>query len=170
MKKTLILAIGLATAMGLAACSTSRTSSPVQQSAMHNSIELSAYRWILSSVTSKGKAAAPAPVVGDNKPLVLDFSEQGVSVSGLCNQLGGSYRLDGRRISISQMMGTLMACADSELMRYEQQVGRQLPEVTHWRLEGHADAPVLVLTFADDNQWQLQGEPTAETPVSENRP
>ena len=163
MKKTLMLTVGMVAVIGLSACSTSRTTSPdsTQQGSMNNTTELQAYHWTLSRVVAGDQTAASVPITGDHKPLVLDFSSQRVSVGGLCNQLNGSYTVEGERISISSMAGTLKACTDSQLMSYERDVGQQLPTVTHWQLDSNAASPALVLTFADNSQWQMRGEPTA---------
>lgn len=165
MKKILALTIGMTALIGLAACSTSQTTShtSAQQGSMNNTTALQAYHWTLSTVTANDQPAAAAPVAGDGKPLVLDFSNQRISVNGLCNQLSGSYTLDGGRMTVSQIASTLKACPDSQLMRYEQDIGQRLPTVTNWNVDSSAASPTLLLSFKDGTQWSLQGEPTAAT-------
>ena len=165
MKKTLALTIGLTAVIGLGACSTSQTTShtSVQQGSMNATTALQAYHWTLSTVTAKDQPAVAVAPAGAGQPLVLDFSSQRLSVKGLCNLLNGSYTLDGSRITISHMASTLMACSDSQLMRYEQDIGQRLPTVTNWNIDSSAASPTLVLTFEDGTQWSMQGEPTAAT-------
>jgi len=90
-------------------------------------------------------------------------------VAGLCNMLGGSYRVDGSRMAITRLVGTLRMCSDQALMKYEREVAERLPTVSGWEiLDGSARpdagaAPALKLTFADGSQWRLAGAPTDET-------
>ncbi len=165
MKKILALTIGMTAVIGLAACSTPQTTShtSAQQGSMNDTSTLQAYHWTLSTVTSKDQPAAAAPTAGNGKPVVLDFSNQRVSVSGLCNLLSGSYALEDGRMTISHMVSTLKACPDSQLMRYEQHIGQHLPTVTNWTLDNSAASPTLVLSFQDGTQWSMLGEPTAAT-------
>lgn len=165
MKKTLALTISMAAFIGLAACSTPQPVSPTsaQQGSMNSTTVLQAYHWMLSTVTAQDQPPAAAPTVRDGKPLILDFSDQQVSVSGLCNLLNGSYTLAGDRMDVSQIVSTLKACPDDQLMRHEQDIGRRLPTVTNWNVETSTTSPTLVLTFKDGTQWTLQGEATAAT-------
>jgi len=45
-------------------------------------------------------------------PLRLEFVDSNIGVSGGCNLIGGSYRLNGERLEIEQLMQTEMACED----------------------------------------------------------
>lgn len=165
MKKILALTIGMVAVIGLAACSTPQPTSPTsaQQGSMNSTTALQAYHWMLSTVTAQDQPPAAAPTVGGGKPLILDFSNQRVSVNGLCNLLSGSYTLAGDRMDVSQIVSTLKACPDSQLMRYEQDIGQRLPTVSNWNVDTSTASPTLVLSFGDGTQWTLQGEATAAT-------
>jgi copper homeostasis protein (lipoprotein) len=61
---------------------------------------------------------------------------EGNRVAGFsgCNQMMGTYELDGSTITFSQMGGTLMACANG--MEQEQKFHRLFPRVARWKIEG----------------------------------
>lgn len=66
--------------------------------------------------------------------LILHPDRRSVSGSGGCNGMGGSYQLDGERLSFSRMAGTLMACQHG--MEQEQRIHAVLPTVARWQIEG----------------------------------
>ena len=166
MNKILALLTSLFVITALTACGTihDRFSTPnPQEKSMEDASQLSAYHWTLSTITPKGQTAIPAPAALNGAPLVLDFANQQVSINGLCNLISSRYRVEGNRITIDQMISTLKACSDINLMRYEQDISQYLPTVTHWHVEANAEAPGLVLTFSDGTLWHMQGTPTADT-------
>ena len=94
----------------------------------------------------RGKAV---PVGADGREPHLVLAGQGrVSGSGGCNRLVGGYRLDGARIELTRIAGTMMACPEG--METEHAFTAALGEVRSWRLAGEqldllaADGVVLL--------------------------
>lgn len=168
----------LALSAGLTACATSQTATPETGA---DAATLEAYHWQLREVrndqgqpqagwtlppaAATAKAAPPAM----SRTVVLNFAQNQVSVSRLCNALSASYSLQGNALHIGPVRGTLMACPDSAAMVLEQQVGQRLPQASQWRIAtpqaqaGATPAPVLTLVFSDGGQWVLEGKPTDAT-------
>jgi putative lipoprotein len=67
--------------------------------------------------------------------LILNSETRRVSGSGGCNQLVGSYKLNGKELKLSQMAGTMMACIEG--MDTERAFLDALKRVTTWRIEGN---------------------------------
>jgi copper homeostasis protein (lipoprotein) len=65
--------------------------------------------------------------------LILHPADQRVSGSGGCNQLTGTYELEGNRLTFSQMAGTRMACPSG--MEHEQAFHDALGRAATWRIE-----------------------------------
>lgn len=127
---------------------------------------LSAYHWDLTDArNAQGTVQTEwvPPKTRAGAPLRLTFQDQRLSVSGLCNRLGSGYSLDGDRIKISGMVGTMMACSEAGLMQYEQAVGQHLPQAAAWQISSDPTNPLLTLRFADGSHWTLTGSPTDET-------
>ena len=61
---------------------------------------------------------------------------EGSRIAGFsgCNQLMGSYELDGAKITFNQMGGTLMACVHG--MEQEQKFHQLFPRVAGWKISG----------------------------------
>ncbi|WP_165982334.1 YbaY family lipoprotein [Dankookia rubra] len=100
-------------------------------------------------------APAPAPVAGAAPPLVgpdwvaedidgrgvvdrvrstLTFgADGGVSGSGGCNRIAGSYTLAGETIGFGQMISTMMACAPA-VGEQERRFLQALAETRRWRI------------------------------------
>lgn len=98
-----------------------------------------------------------------DKPLQLDFSEQGLSVRNLCNGIHASWQAgpDGR-VTVSRGMSTLMACDDEGLMAAERRIGELLPLLERYSVAA-GDPPQLTLSGADGVELLLHGAPTAAT-------
>ncbi|MGO3842174.1 MAG: DUF4377 domain-containing protein [Alcaligenes pakistanensis] len=170
MKSTFKLAISSLALMGLAACAAPNNSSSTAGSERHMDKEtsLQAYHWRLFATTGKDGQPAPAiPGIGGEQ-VTLNFSDKMMSVDNLCNTLGSGYTIKGPKITFTSPVSTMKMCADPELMRNEQAVGKLLPTATDWSM-AKADsapdnpAPVLTLSFSDGSKWRLKGEPTATT-------
>jgi len=91
----------------------------------------------------------PATETNPEKAPYLEFlaAEKRVVGSGGCNRLGGSYTLDGDKITFGQMMGTMMACPHG--MQQEQALHAAFKKVTNWRIEGDT------LQFLDASGQQI---------------
>lgn len=66
--------------------------------------------------------------------LILDSETRRVSGSGGCNRLAGGYELNGDKLGLSKMAGTLMACAEG--METEKAFLEALGRVSRWRMAG----------------------------------
>lgn len=66
--------------------------------------------------------------------LVLNPSTHRLTGSGGCNHLGGSYEVQGDRLSLDSLTTTLMACAEG--METEKDFLEALREVSGWRIDG----------------------------------
>ncbi len=105
---------------------------------------------------------------GKQAKLRLQFMDGNVVVSGLCNTLRAGYRVDGAKMTIEQVVGTLKMCSDAALMKFEQDVAARLKTVTSFGIVGvnrqdFNQKPVLTLKFAGADEWRLDGKPTNET-------
>lgn len=65
---------------------------------------------------------------------VLHSENQRVAGFSGCNQMMGSYVLDGPRIRFAQMGGTLMACVPE--VELERSFLAIFPQVAHWEISG----------------------------------
>lgn len=86
-------------------------------------------------VALRGK---PVVVIkGQREPhLILDAKENRVSGSGGCNNIMGSFELDGDRLGFSQMAGTMMMCPEG--MEQEASFVQTLETVARFRIAGDA--------------------------------
>lgn len=62
--------------------------------------------WTLTQINGS------APIPGRN--LTLQFDDKSATGSSGCNSFGGSYTVDGNKITFSEIASTLMACADAD--------------------------------------------------------
>ncbi|MBB6095154.1 heat shock protein HslJ [Povalibacter uvarum] len=78
----------------------------------------------------------PATATSPEKAPYLQFlaAEKRVVGSGGCNRLGGSYTLDGSKLTLGQMASTMMACPHG--MDQEQALHAAFKKVTNWRVDG----------------------------------
>ncbi|CAM3825541.1 DUF4377 domain-containing protein [Bordetella tumulicola] len=171
MKPLLLRFLLAATVSTLSACAMnantpSSSHTPMSDAATTAPATLSAYHWDLAEARDASGAEQTTwvpPKTRGGAPLRLDFSDQRLSVSGLCNRLGGSYSVDTNKITISSIVGTMMACNDEGVMQYEQAVGQRLPQATVWKISESSTGPRLTLGFTDGAQWTLAGTPTDAT-------
>lgn len=106
--------------------------------------------WTLSSY---GKPGAQTPVVASAKTTLSFDAEGRVSGSGGCNSYGGQYRVAQGMISFQQVVSTMMACTDPQIMQQEQQYFKALEstgkfEISADRLTIAYDSGQALLTFA----------------------
>jgi heat shock protein HslJ len=73
---------------------------------------------------------------GEREPsLILRAGEPGFTATVGCNQLLGSYALDGDRLEFAPGPSTPIACPDP-LDAWERQLGRTLEHTAGWRIDG----------------------------------
>ncbi len=131
---------------------------------------LQAFHWDLEKATdSAGKPLSTFTALAPKTVLRLGFTADAQSGqqrihTKVCNNMGGSYQLEGNKITIGQMMGTMMACSEPGLMELERSVGAVLPTAQTVLIDNSNTAtPRAVLQFKDGSQWQLVGKPTDAT-------
>ncbi|MCD9028038.1 META and DUF4377 domain-containing protein [Luteimonas sp. BDR2-5] len=122
---------------------------------------LGAYHWDLTGATTGAGARIDALLDDAGKPLRLDFSDGGVSVSNACNRMRGTATLDGDRLEVGRVVSTMMAC-DDRLMTLEREIGQRLPG-PHTLAIVPGDRPRLTLTSGDGEVLAFTGVATADT-------
>lgn len=66
--------------------------------------------------------------------LIFDSKEHRVSGSGGCNRVAGSYQIEGNKLKLGQMAGTMMACMEG--MDTEQAMMNALQRAASFRIAG----------------------------------
>ena len=96
--------------------------------------------WVL---VSYGAPGAETPVVaGSTVTLEFDAGDQAGGSAG-CNSYGGHYQVDGDAISFSEIVQTLMACEDEQVMEQEAQHLAALETASQFELSGDS----LAITY-----------------------
>lgn len=151
-----------------AACTPAdRTAAPTQPAATEapvaaafDATRLPAYHWRLVEASAADGSRIDALFPRADAPLQLDFADGHVGVSNACNRIGGSYTIDGDRLSVGNLVQTQMACTDAALMQSDHEIGRRLEGGGTLRQDGET---TLVLTTAAGETLRFAGEPTADT-------
>ncbi len=123
---------------------------------------LGAYHWRLQDAKDAQGKRIDALFARADHPLTLDFAEGRLGVSNSCNRMGGGYTLEGDKLTVSSMMATQMACADSKLMALDGEAGKRLEGSSTLAVQA-GDEARLTLTNAGGDVLTFAGEPTAET-------
>jgi len=123
---------------------------------------LEAYHWRLADATSSGGARIDALLDGDGDALQLDFADSGLSVSNACNRMGANVALDDDRLTVDQVISTMMACADAQLTAREREIGQRLPGTHRLALTG-GESPRLTLQLENGDVLVFEGVPTPAT-------
>ncbi|PBJ84121.1 hypothetical protein CMZ84_06650 [Lysobacteraceae bacterium NML93-0399] len=127
---------------------------PADHSAM-----LESHHWRLVDAKTSGGARIDALLDGPREPVQLDFADGGVRVSNVCNRMGANVVLDHDRVTVDQVISTLMACADPALAARERAIGERLPG-TH-RIVQRAREPMrLTLTLENGDVLEFSGRQT----------
>ncbi|QPC83898.1 META domain-containing protein [Phototrophicus methaneseepsis] len=114
--------------------------------------ELVGTEWQL---TSYGVPGEETTVMGQ---VTIAFqSENQVSGNGGCNSYGGQYRIDGDMITFSEVISTLMACADADITQQEQDYLSALQATTQYAVAEDQ----LTIWYGDG--LQLNFVPVAES-------
>jgi heat shock protein HslJ len=91
---------------------------PAETAPEETESNLTGTQWQLISFGAPG---AEIPVVAGST-VTLEFNTNGqAGGSGGCNSYGGEYQVQDNVLSFSQIVSTLMACADSNVTQQEQQ-------------------------------------------------
>jgi heat shock protein HslJ len=110
---------------------------------------LAGVTWIL---TSYGAPEAPTAAI-PNVPVTIGFSETGVAGNSGCNGYGGAFTYNNGALTISNVVGTLMACADNNVNVQEAAYLAALSTATNYQIVGNQlqiayNGGVLVFTNA----------------------
>ncbi|MFN8450894.1 MAG: META domain-containing protein [Anaerolineae bacterium] len=110
---------------------------------------LASFTWTL---TSYGDPANPQPVV-EGTSVTLTFSQGGIGGSAGCNTYSGAFQFEGTSLAVSQVIRTLMACADPAVMAQEDAYLNALGTAASFQLSGSQltisyDGGVLTFTGA----------------------
>lgn len=85
------------------------------------------------NLISFGPTTAEIPLV-KGSTITLSFVDGKLSGSGGCNSYGGEFQVQGTEITFSNINSTLMACADENVTKQEQQYFQALQEVRSFEL------------------------------------
>ena len=94
-----------------------------------NTVKLGDKRWILASIAGK-----PLPKIETVPFLVFDKQKGSAGGNSSCNSFGGSYKTEGDKISITEIISTLIACGD-ERMNIEREFLGGLQKATRFEIK-----------------------------------
>jgi heat shock protein HslJ len=130
------------------------------------------------NLVSYGTPDDQTPVIEGSSVTIAFPSNIRVEGNGGCNGYGGSYTVDGDTITFTEVVSTLMACAEDDVTQQEADYFTALNAAASYEIAGNQ----LIITTSDgqelhfastnpllNTEWQLvsYGEPGAETPVVE---
>lgn len=125
---------------------------------------LSKYHWQLTSATASDGKRIDALFANPDKPLQLDFRHGRVSISNTCNGMHGGYAVaNGKLKIVGPMTQTMKACVDDKLMAMDKAAGQILQGTMSMTLKAAGDKPSLTLVDASGDKLVFAGKPTAET-------
>ncbi len=139
--------------VGLAACQTTTTAIPQQQDVLTVKKDL--------KTTLKNYTWAYQPE-GTNRPIVLTFAEDRLSIQTGCNNMGAGVKVTGNTLVTSQAMMTQMACSP-ELMQQEKFAAQLFDKRTiQISIADEKEQPVLSIEAADGKKYDFVGTITPE--------
>lgn len=94
-----------------------------------NTVKLGDKRWILASIAGK-----PLPKIETVPFLVFDKQKGSAGGNSSCNSFGGSYKTEGDKISITEIISTFIACGD-ERMNIEREFLGGLQKATRFEIK-----------------------------------
>jgi heat shock protein HslJ len=102
-----------------------RCSGPSSQADLENTY------WKLMTLDGK-----PAESPAGAREIHFVLHRAGLRMSGFsgCNGISGTYRIEGDKITFTDIAGTLMACTNS--MEVERRIQEMFSKVTGWRISG----------------------------------
>lgn len=133
--------------------------------AVDNPRALEAHHWRLRSAAGGDGQPLQALSVAELPPLVADFRDGRIGLSGGCNRGSASYAVENGTLQVEDFAQTMMACSDARLMAVDAEATRALAGTLRWQLDTVAggDTPTLVLINAGGDTLTFEGAPTAET-------
>lgn len=132
--------------------------------------ELQDVEWVLQSI---GKAIAEEPTVS-SVTVTLRLGKDGTAAGFAgCNSYGGSYTINGGNIQFSELVSTLMACADEAVMDQEvaflnalQSAGTYEVSVEQLTIFDASGEVSLVLTKGATPPASAEGDPASRVLVN----
>lgn len=165
MKACLLLLLPLA----LAACmsvpeSATHAAAPasVNASMPISTITLARYHWQLRDAVDSNNQRLDVLLGTPDQPLQLDFSNDRISVRNTCNGIHGSYTIVEGHLITTQLLQTMMACADPNLTQRETIIKAVLQGKPMLILTTAGDAPQLTLAADSGQSLTFAGKLTAE--------
>lgn len=123
---------------------------------------LEGYVWRLGEAQPTDGRRDPRLTAAGAERLALAFSDDGLSISGACNRIFGTYRLQGDRLSVGLLAQTEIGCA-APLMDADAAISEALADPLTATLTAGPPSPVLHLRTGDGLHLRFDGEPTADT-------
>jgi heat shock protein HslJ len=90
--------------------------------------------WKLESLGDPGAPTAALPDAAVT--LTFDGAKEAIGGNSGCNSYGGTYQVDGAKLTFGQIVGTLMACASQPVMQQESQYQQALAKVSQYTIDG----------------------------------
>lgn len=134
-------------AMALSGCAFMHTDTPKSPDEVMR--VLSQHQWQLEKATDDDGRFIQALFARQDKPLELGFRNGHVHVANACNVLNGSVVIDAGKLSVKQMISTMMACADPAVGNLDRAISSRLEKPSEFRIDGDATPPTLTLVTAD---------------------
>ena len=91
-----------------------------------NNVSLEGTAWQLVDFAGK-------PLLLDYQP-AMSFEDGRVGGNSSCNTYGGEYKVKGDNIEFGMLMSTMMACADNNAMKQEQEYLAFLSTIERWEM------------------------------------
>lgn len=103
--------------------------------------DLNNSQWRIISID--GQALPPSPAGNERRAAEMRFADGRISANVGCNQLNGAYTADARRLTVTQLSSTRMACLEPAVQQREQRIRELLGQSLALRFNGRGS---MVLT------------------------
>lgn len=122
---------------------------------------LTQYHWQLANAADKAGRRIDALFARADRPVQLDFDAQGISIGNTCNRMRGSYSVAGGKLTIGNLVSTLMACNDPALAALDAAAGKYLQGTFTLDLDVRGKQPRLLLSGVDGDKLTFIGTPAS---------
>lgn len=109
-------------------------------------------KWILVEIRG-------VPVTANNPDITFGHSAKIFSSHGGCNRIVGRFEVEGTSLTFSGLVGTRLACLDSDAQQLEMDFIKALEQTTHFQLQDDA------LSFSNSDSQLLVFRPYADQAV-----
>lgn len=120
---------------------------------------LTQYQWHLSQAHDKDGQHINALFARPDKPLELSFQNGQVHVGNACNLLNGQVAIHDGKIETTQIVSTMMACANPAVTGLDKAISSRLKQSDTFRINTNVTPPTLTLTTPDGDILIFTGEP-----------